>query len=203
MSRIACFVDGFNVFHALKDKEEYHKYKWLNLAKLTQCFVRPADQVIEILYFTALAHWNPDKVNRHKTYIAALKSVGIKIVPGEFKRREKLCRNCNRKYWTHEEKRTDVNIAIKLFEGAIKDSYDTALIISGDSDLVPAIEAVKTMFPAKHIHVVIPIGRRAEILKQTADSYMKMKQKHLKSSQFEDTVNIEGGNSVTRPPRWV
>ncbi|GAJ06134.1 unnamed protein product, partial [marine sediment metagenome] len=68
-----------------------------------------------------------------------------------------------------EEERTDVNIAIYLFKLAIQDKFDKAYIISGDSDLIPSIEAVKILFPHKQIGVTIPIGRRAELLKQKCE----------------------------------
>jgi len=51
------------------------------------------------------------------------------------------------KYQTYEEKRTDVNIAIKILEDAFLKKYDRAIIMSGDSDIVPSIESVKKNFP--------------------------------------------------------
>ena len=59
------------------------------------------------------------------------------------------CHLCNKHYLTHKEKRTDVNIALKLFCDAIDDLYDKALIISADSDLIPAIQAVNKYTPDK------------------------------------------------------
>jgi len=82
------------------------------------------------------------------------------------------------------------------------DAFDVAVIISGDSDLVPAIESIKSAFPGKQIGVVIPIGRPAEHLKKAADFHMKMKRKHLASSQFDDTVRLAGGGQVNRPDSW-
>jgi uncharacterized LabA/DUF88 family protein len=37
----------------------------------------------------------------------------------------------------------DVRLALNLLEGAYEDMYDTALVISSDSDLAPAFEMVK------------------------------------------------------------
>jgi len=50
-------------------------------------------------------------------------------------------------YQTYEEKRTDVNIAIKILEDAFLWKYERAIIMSWDSDIVPAIESVKKNFP--------------------------------------------------------
>ena len=109
---------------------------------------------------------------------------GVKVVFGKFKNKDHDCRLCRGKYSTFEEKQTDVNIAIKLFQSAINNDFDTAVIISGDSDLIPAIEAVKTTFPTKQIGLVVPIGRRAKELMSVCDFRIKMKEIHLRTSQF-------------------
>ncbi len=41
------------------------------------------------------------------------------------------------------EKGVDVKIAVDLLVGAYEDEYDTAILISSDTDLVPAIEKVR------------------------------------------------------------
>jgi len=95
-----------------------------------------------------------------------------------------------------------VNVALSLFELAIEDHYDTAIIISGDSDLIPSIQAVKTTFPAKQVGVVIPIGRRAELLKQICDFHIKMKEKHLKTSLFEEEIDLGNNKKLICPSEW-
>lgn len=42
------------------------------------------------------------------------------------------------------EKGVDVQIAIDLIVGAIENSYDTAVVVSSDTDLVPAIKYVRS-----------------------------------------------------------
>jgi uncharacterized LabA/DUF88 family protein len=83
---------------------------------------------------------------------------------GEFKRKDKFCRLCRREYRSSEEKQTDVNIALELFRLAYLDKYDRAVIISGDTDLIPAIKAVRATFPQKQIGVILPIGKSSEDL---------------------------------------
>lgn len=69
MARIAAFVDGFNLYHAIDSSPAFHKYKWLNLRKLVQCFVRSQDEIKAVFYFTAYATWDSKKVERHKSYV--------------------------------------------------------------------------------------------------------------------------------------
>lgn len=41
------------------------------------------------------------------------------------------------------EKGVDVQIAIDLVIGAVEDSYDVAIVVSSDTDLIPAIKYVR------------------------------------------------------------
>jgi len=202
MKRFSFFIDGFNLYHSIDDKPSYHKYKWLNIKKLAECFISKNQKIEQIYYFTALAEWAPKKVKRHKQLITILKLNDINVVYGKFRKIEKKCRLCKKTYQTYEEKQTDVNIAIQLFRSAIQDEYDTAMVMSGDSDLIPSIEAVKDTFPNKQVGVIIPIGRRAELLKQRSDFHMKIKEKHLKSSMFDETVKINENTHITCPSKW-
>ena len=204
MKRILFFVDGFNVYHALDDDPKYHKYKWLDYSNLVKRFVSKQDQIVDVFYFTAYAHWNPQKMARHQLLVRALMASGVKVVFGKFKNKDHKCRLCRGKYSTFEEKQTDVNIAIKLFQSAINNDFETAVIISGDSDLIPAIEAVKTTFPTKQIGLVVPIGRRAKELMSVCDFRIKMKEIHLRTSQFPDTIVLDPDKNIVlqRPPSW-
>lgn len=202
MKRVSIFIDGFNLYHSLNDVNSYNKYKWLNLEKFSKCFIESKDTIIDIFYFTAYATWDPSKLARHRLYVAALRLVNVKTVFGAFRCIDQTCRKCHQTYQTFREKRTDVNIAIKLFQTAITDMWDKALIVSGDSDLIPAIEAIKGVFPTKRIGVVIPIGRRAEELKQTVDFHRKVKEKHLSTCQFDDIITVDANTSFQRPASW-
>ena len=196
------FVDGFNLFHAIDCNRNFHKYKWLDLKKFAQAFLPHTDELVDVYYFTAYATWDQEKVQRHQTYVQALQSEGVKIVFGAFRQKTTKCHLCKKIFSSYVEKETDVNIAIKLFQLSIKEEYEKAYIVSGDSDLIPAIKAVKETFPKKQIGVVIPIGRRAELLKQEADFHMKMKEHHLSTCQFPDQIRLASGATLTRPPSW-
>lgn len=203
MSKVTFFIDGFNVYHALIGLKGFSKYKWLNYRKLCQNFLKKSEKILNIYYFTALADWDLEKRQKHQILIKALESVDIKIIYGEFKRKEKFCNLCKRKYVSREEKQTDVNIAITLLETAFKNEFDKAIIISADSDLIPAITAVQKNFPNKQIGVILPIGRRSESLKQICDFYMRMKETHLKSSIFPERIKLNNNQIIKCPKSWI
>ena len=204
MNRVLFFIDGFNVYHALQENPNYHKYKWLDYSALAKCYVSSKDEIVGILLFTAYAQWNPSKAARHQILISAARLKGVEIIFGKFKMRDRKCRKCNKSYKIPEEKYTDVNIAVKLFQAAINNEFDTAIIISADSDLVPAIKGVKENFPAKQIGLLTPIGRSSIDLKNICDFRMRMKEKHLRTSQLPDTIIIDAikGTALQRPATW-
>ena len=199
---VIVFIDGFNLYHAINAFRKYHRYKWLDLSKLASLYITKNEKIVDILYFTALATWNQDKVKKHKLFIRANELNGVRVIYGEFKKRDKFCNLCKKKYQTFEEKQTDVNIALQLFKLSIENKYDKAIIISGDSDLIPSINAVRNTFPNKQIGILIPIGRRAEELKQASDFYMKMKEKHLASAIFEQKIQTNENEFLVCPPEW-
>lgn len=213
MARYCVYIDGYNVYHALHDDINsdlkiphtpnygYRKYKWLNYRQLASATIGPKDTIAEIYYFTAFAKWRSGSFRRHKKYIKALRSEQIKIVRGRFMKKHVLCHNCEKLFLTHEEKGTDVNIALQILQDAIDDLYDRAIIISSDSDLLPAIEAVHKCVPDKEVGVMFPIGRRSFHLEQGADFRRKMSQQLLQDSLFPDQMQV-GTSIITKPASW-
>lgn len=202
--RTAFFVDGFNLYHAMAEDGRYRKYKWLNLDKLCRWFIEKYDTIEKIFYFTTYTTWDPGKMDRHKIYVRALESVKVIPVFGVFKIRDHKCRVCHKQYQKPEEKQTDVNIAITLLREAFLDTFDTAFIVSGDSDLIPCIKAVKEIFPTKKVNVVIPPGRHTQALKDESDFYMRIRVIHLAKSQFPDPITDEQGQPILhKPPAWA
>ena len=199
MARVSFFIDGFNVYHALIDENKYRKYLWLDYRKFVSRFVRRGDTLADIYYFSALADWRRDKMFRHLAFIDALKTVGIGIILGQFKDKERYCKRCRRYTWGREEKRTDVNIAISLLRDAVLDQYDTGVLVTNDTDLIPAIYSVKQLYPRKRIGVVFPINRWSHELKEACHFWRKSKVRDYKKSQFPWAVELPKYETVVRP----
>lgn len=200
--RVSIFIDGFNLYHSLNDFQKYKIYKWLNLSRLISFFLKKNEIIGDIYYFTAYAKWNVNKQNRHSQYIKVLEDFNIKVIFGEFRSVTKTCRICNNNYSTFEEKMTDVNIALKIFEDAIMDKYDKAIILSGDSDLVPAIQATKNLHPNKIIGVLFPPNRKTFTLVDFSDFHMKIGEKHLKSAILPNPYTLKDGTTISQPTSW-
>jgi len=199
MERYAFYVDGFNMYYAMQGG--FRGYKWLNYRKLCEDIAGPANRVGVVKYFSAFVTWKPDSYRRHQTYIKALRAVGVEFIKGRFLEKDVRCHMCQRWFKTREEKQTDVNIAIELLSDAINDAYDRAVIVSADSDLIPAMKAVRNHFPAKQIGVMFPVGRSSFELRNEADFIKKMRQRHLASCQFPDEYTV-GKEVLRRPGSW-
>jgi len=109
---------------------------------------------------------------------------------------------CAKRYQAHEEKKTDINIAITLLADAVADKFDTALILSGDSDLAPVTTKLKQLCPEKKIGIIVPQGQSAMNLKQHADFFKKIQTKDLKKSLLPPQV-IYNNRIITAPAGWL
>lgn len=158
--RVAAFIDGFNLYHAI-DSLSDNPLKWLNLWELVRLFSgEPTHRLTAVYYFSAFATWKPGPYKRHREYVAALEAAGVTPVMGFFKEKDRWCKTCRSRWSQHEEKETDVNIALHMLRGAYSNAYDRAILLSGDSDLAPVVRMLRSEFPKKPIRLVAPPRRR-------------------------------------------
>jgi len=212
--RVMAYIDGYNLYHGLVDLAEgpYGKpnpklnyLKWLDLRSLIQAFTsKSKEELVKIYYFSAYATWKPDALSRHRAYVAALESTGITVVMGSFKKKLAVCKACNVQYSKHEEKETDVNIALKLLRDAMEKSFDKAIIVTGDSDIKPAIREVKEYDPNLTIAALLPNSRffASEDLKSVCDSASKFGIKHIKKSLLPETITTQSGAIIECPEAY-
>lgn len=188
---------------------------WLDIQKLANALVRPPFQLQRTKYFTARIAGacpgdTPSKQvereasrRRQQVFLEAIETLRFfDVIEGHFLLKREHCRACNADVMRPEEKMTDVRIATELLTDAFLHRFDSALIISGDSDLVPPIEAVKLHFPNKSIVVAFPPGRSSSDLAQAADVVMNIWPKTLRKCQLPETVVKRDGSALSRPIEW-
>jgi len=98
---------------------------------------------------------------------------------------------------------TDVCIATELVSDAFLDNFDTAIVVSGDSDLVPPIRKIRQQFPSKRIVVAFPPNRQSANLKQECSGFVTINHVTLKDSQLPPSVPKAGGIILSRPSEWT
>ena len=201
MIRVSSFIDGFNLYHALKRLNGPHLL-WVDLWRLSEAqIVNQSQTLTAAYYFSAFANWLPDERARHKEYVAALEWAGVTPVLGHFKNKDRKCPSCHHTWRGHEEKETDVNIALYLLNEAYKDTYDTALIVSRDSDLKPAIAMVCQKFPRKQVIIVAPphLGHSVDLL-NVASSKRKITKSQIEKCLFPETIIDSTGELIAKRP---
>ena len=157
--RTIVYIDGFNLYYgAVKGTP----FKWLNLQRYFTS-IRQADEIVAIKYFTAMVRGSAE--TRQRTYLAALATCPlVEVVLGAFKNRRVTCSysDCatttpgDRRFSMPEEKRTDVNIAIYMIDDAYQDECDNLVLVTGDSDLVPAVKLIRSRFQSKRVTLYVP-----------------------------------------------
>jgi uncharacterized LabA/DUF88 family protein len=205
--RVACYIDGFNLYHAIDDLGPESNYlKWLDLWSLTSAFViTSTEQLNSVYYFSALAYWLKAPKERHKAFVEAVKHFGVTPIMGHFKKKPGCCKKCGAVWTAHEEKQSDVNLATYLIHHSHIDQFDKALVITADSDLCPAIQLILDSHPEKEITILVP-PNRYKITRELRGmvTAQRIKQKHLKNNQLPDVIRDEttGAIVASRPKKY-
>ena len=217
-NRTAFIIDGFNLYHSVataSDDLGGVSTKWLNIRALCDSYLHLVGgnaQTQGVYYFSALAHHlsvvNPGVVQRHKLFIRCLRETGVMVELSRFKEKGVKFRFSNAmgdslrgELKRHEEKETDVAIAAKLFELLVNNDCDTAILVTGDTDLAPAVKTAQNLFPQKGIRFAFPYRRKNKELAKLAPSF-NIDNRHYAAHQFADPLTLPGGQVLNKPPTW-
>lgn len=196
------YVDGFNLYHGLHDKTG-RQHLWLDLAKLAKS-LRPKQQLVGVRYFTATVLNDPTAQASQGHYIEALskKYPGVvEVILGRYQAKTMQCRFCHHSYVSYEEKETDVNMATSIVVDAARGAFDAAIIISGDSDVAPAVRAARANQQNLFIAAAFPPGRFSQELKHLMPASFHINLNKVNQALLPDTFEA-GGKTFTRPEKW-
>ena len=116
-NRVVAYVDGFNLYYGLKSKG-WQRYYWLDVRHLAENLLRPGQSLEAVRYFTARIRPQPNdpgKPARQDTYLQALATLpDLRIHYGYYLAKNRRCSQCGAAWQTHEEKMTDVNMAVEM-----------------------------------------------------------------------------------------
>ncbi len=134
--RIMIFIDGSNLFHGIR----YLNIK-INYAKLVE-FLRESRRLVRTYFYTAVPQEKDIKKGtpewesliRQKRFLEELSNVGIKV---------KVARLRKLPSGEFVEKEVDIMLATDMLSLAYQNAYDTAILVSGDSDFIYTVEEVQ------------------------------------------------------------
>ena len=137
--RVIIFLDGSNFYHRLKDPElgftQLLDFDYKGFAE----WLAHGRQIIDCIYYVGLVRKevgnvkSEELVRDQQKLFARLQKQSWKIKTGFMMKHDK----------DYKEKGVDVKLAVDILDMAYQDKYDTAIIVSSDTDLIPGIIRAK------------------------------------------------------------
>lgn len=210
--RTAIYVDGFNLYNGCVKGTVCH---WLDIVAMSQMLLAGHD-ITQVRYFTAIVSDRPDdphKSIRQLTYHRALKTLpSVSIMLGKFTTHDTflpLASSLKAPVPTAEfvqvarteEKGSDVNLATWLLHDAHLDRFDTAAIVSNDSDLLAPIRICRESL-GKRVGLLNPHKHPSKDMVKHVDFVKQIRESVLKACRLPDTLRDEHG-TILCPDRWL
>ena len=137
--RIFIQIDGSNFYHRLKELK-FKNLLSLNYQKFAKSLLLSEDELILSKYYIGAIREQEENL-KSKTLMAnqirlmnSLKMQGWQIGFGHMLKTD-----------TYHEKGVDVLMAVDLLVGAYENIYDSVILVSSDTDLIPALEKIRSM----------------------------------------------------------
>ncbi len=138
--RVIVYVDGFNFYYGLKTNSKWKKYYWLDMVGLFEMFMRPNQELVAVKYFSAKVEDIDQGLRQNAFFQANRENPKFKLILGKYLKKSITCFKCGYTIHTYEEKETDVRIATQIVADAYQKNCDVSIVVSADSDMIPAIE---------------------------------------------------------------
>ena len=213
IERVTFYIDGFNFYFGLKRSRntdsDWGKYYWIDMVKLCESFLGEGQVLSKVIYFTA-SPLSPDKNSRQSAFLNANKVLNgdrFEVVRGKYLEKQIICPNCKYNISRPEEKKTDVNISIRMIADCVQDKTDKIVLVSADSDLIPPLEFIQKQYPQKGIKVYFPPSNYSSDLKdnmlhhRSKPVLMKNNKRRFEMAVMPDEVMV-GKLKYTIPSKW-
>lgn len=138
-NRVAIYIDGSNLYHKLKDLSIPNKTHY-DYEKLCLWLARDRE-IISCRYYIGVVRAKEDDERGQKLRREQQKLFAHLTKQNFTIKRGYLMNNGG----AYHEKGVDVQIAVDMLIGAYENLYDTAILLSSDTDLIPAIKKIKYM----------------------------------------------------------
>jgi len=168
--RVMIFIDGSNLYHSLKN---IFGRTDLDLGKFCRKLLARR-KLIRIYYYNAKVGFKeePERYRHQQKFFAS-----VNAIPYSELRLGRLVYS----NWPNAppyEKGIDVQLTTDMLTHGYKNNYDVAILVAGDSDFAPALQAVKDI--GKHVEVAL-FGRSgtSQQLRKVADRVITINARFL------------------------
>lgn len=211
--KVTFYVDGFNFYYGLKRKKQvdrsWQRFYWIDVVKLFEQFLGPDQELAKVIYFTA-SPLDPDKSSRQSAFLNAnsiLHPDKFEIVRGKYINKTIMCPHCYLAINRPEEKKTDVNLSVRMMGDCFNDETDIVVLVSADTDLIPPIDFILNHFPDKKVKVYFPPANYSfdinGYMKAHKSNVVRLESNAVKFNNaiMPDTVTV-GARTYTIPGNW-
>jgi uncharacterized LabA/DUF88 family protein len=150
VKRTVSFIDGQNLFYAVKEAFGYTYPNYEPVSLVTQLCDLQGWQLTQIRFYTGIPDKSDNPFWNHfwTAKLAVMGKRGIHVFSRSLRYRNQTVRlpdNSNVTFLVGQEKGIDVRLALDAVRLARQKAYDVALIFSQDQDLTEAVEEIKNI----------------------------------------------------------
>lgn len=213
MQTVNFYIDGYNFYYGLRrsmiaDKKWLRGY-WIDIVKLCSQFLGENQVLGKVVYFTA-SPLDLEKSKRQSALLNVNKALNgdkFEIVRGKYLNKEIVCPYCKGHISRPEEKRTDVNISVRMIGDAALHKADVYSLVSADSDLITPILYVLENFKGVNVKVYFPPSNYSHDIRDTLATFKKKPVLMKKSYFFFDRAHLAyeitiDSNTFSCPISW-
>lgn len=202
--RVIVYIDGFNFYYGLKNPRQWRRYYWLDVVSFFEKFMRPNQELVAVKYFSARPQNELKSRNQNAFFQANKENPKFKLVLGKYLKKEITCFNCQNVIRTYEEKESDVRIATQIVADAYQKNCDVSIVVSADSDMVPAIELA--IEAKQKVFVYFPPNQYSSNLSTMGMGkalQLKKYEARFRQSLLPDVVHLSASNfDLPIPTKW-
>jgi uncharacterized LabA/DUF88 family protein len=166
------FIDGANLYMCVKEGLKIAKQVDIEKLSLKLVSGRP----LERIYYYTTPSPGPDvaAIAASQKFLDRLGWINnLQVRLGRIVGRDYqlACPKCKERvvYRTHIQKGVDTRIAVDMVTMAVDNAYDTAILVSGDSDLAGAVNYIREHTHKKVENACVPGEGWAKTLREAAD----------------------------------
>lgn len=162
MKKVSFYIDGFNFYFGIR--RSFHAHPkwgcayWIDMVRFCESFLSDGQELEKVVYFTA-SPLDPVKSSRQSAFLNANKELNsdkFEIVRGKYITKTIECPHCHFAIPRPEEKKTDVNISVRMMADCVQNKVDSIVLVSADTDLIPPLDFILKNYPQTKVKVYFP-----------------------------------------------
>lgn len=175
--KLTIFCDGSNFLPSLREAGIAYE---VDVPRLAKVLARSCGGHIlnKLKYYTApTPNQGGETSRRQQVFFESLRnSSSTNLILGRHEKRGTI----------HVEKETDVRMTVDMLMGAFSNEFEVAMVLTGDTDFVPAVNAIKRL-GKRVIWCHFPAQRHSDELRQIADQCFELSEKVLRTCRRSRT----------------